>query len=155
MSESKDDRLLRDLRRLAREVDAVPDEVTAYAKAALGWRRVDAELAELLSDSHLETGIATTRAGESSIRSLTFRSGELEIAVEIHQTDAGVRIMGQLAPAAAATVEVQRDDETVAGATEADSLGRFLVDLDRGGRLRLLVHLEPPARPIETSWLDA
>ena len=155
MPESKDERLLDDLRRLAREVDAVPDEVSGYAKAALGWRRIDAELAELLADSRLETGMAATRSGESGIRSLTFRAAALEIALEIHQLDAGVRFMGQLAPAHAVVVEVQRDDGTVAGAAETDTLGRFVIEVVRAGRIRLLVRLDPPARPIETSWLDA
>ena len=155
MSERNDDPLLGELRKLAREVDAIPDEVTAYARAALGWRRVDAELAELLSDSRLETGLATTRSAEGAIRSVVFRTAELEIAVEIHQAGAGVRIMGQIAPAGTATVEAQRDDGTVTASAEADALGRFLIDLDRGGRLRLNVRLDPPARPIETSWLDA
>ena len=63
--------------------------------------------------------------------------------------------MGQLAPAHAVVVEVQRDDGTVAGAAETDTLGRFQIELDRAGRLRLLVRLDPPARPIETSWLEA
>src|SRR6266581_2448345 len=125
MADANEDPLVAELRRLAGEVDAVPDEVAAYAKAALGWRRVDAELAELLSDSRLESGLAGVRSGEARIRSVTFRADGLEIAVEIHDTDPGVRIMGQLAPAAKAAVEVQRDDGTVASSVEADELGRF------------------------------
>ena len=73
---SDDDRLLGELRRLVSRVDPVPDEVTAYAKAALGWRRIDAELAELLSDSVLEPdSLAITRGDGSQARRLTFRSG--------------------------------------------------------------------------------
>src|SRR5438034_480240 len=37
MPDNSDDRLLADLRRLAGEVDAVPGEVTDYARTALGW----------------------------------------------------------------------------------------------------------------------
>ena len=56
--------LLAELRLLANDVDPVPPEVTAFADAALGWRRIDAELAELLSDSLLESrAAALTRSG--------------------------------------------------------------------------------------------
>ena len=154
MTETNHDPLLAELRRLAQEIDAVPDDVTAYAKAALGWRRVDAELAELLSDSRLETA-ALVRSGEARIRSVTFRGEEVEIAVEIHDRDAGIRIMGQLAPPLIAAVDVQFDDGTIAATVDSDELGRFRFDLDHGGRLRLLIRRVPPAQPIETSWLDA
>ena len=40
--------------RLFAEVDPVPPLVIETAKASLGWRRLDADLAELLSDSALE-----------------------------------------------------------------------------------------------------
>ena len=72
MTDHPTDPLLDELRRLARAVDPVPDEVTAYARAALGWRRVDAELAELLADSRLEA-LSSTRSGAETARSLTFR----------------------------------------------------------------------------------
>jgi hypothetical protein len=153
MPDNSNERLLADLRRLAGEVDAVPDEVTGYAHAALGWRRVDAELAELLADSRLDPASAATRSGESGPRALTFKAGELEIAVEISE-GRPIVMLGQLTPPAAATVEVQRDDGTTAATTETDSLGRFRLELPDRGRIRLLVRPEPPARSIETSWLD-
>ena len=64
MANDPNDPLLADLRRLAGEVDDVPDEVTGYARAALDWRRIDAELAELLSDSRLDPVSAATRSVE-------------------------------------------------------------------------------------------
>jgi hypothetical protein len=155
MSDSDDDRLLAELRRLAREVDAVPDEVGAYAKAALGWRRVDAELAELLSDSQLDRSTAAAiRSGQAQVRSVTFRATDLEIALEIHHEPA-LLILGQLVPAVRAYVEIQRDDGATAPGVESDPLGRFRIELERGGRIRLLVRREAPAPLVETSWLDA
>ena len=60
----RSEEVLRELRSLVDEVDPVPAEVTAFAKAALGWRRIDADLAELLSDSALEPETAAlTRSG--------------------------------------------------------------------------------------------
>jgi len=151
-----DDRLLADLRHLANEVDPVPDEVSAYAKAALGWRRIDAELAELLADSALEPEAAgATRSGVARARSISFRASDLEIDVELRETDGGIVVLGQLAPPAAAEVELQRDDGTVAATAAADVLGRFRLELERGGRVRLRIRREPPAPPVETSWVDA
>lgn len=153
MANDPNDPLLADLRRLAGEVDDVPDEVTGYARAALDWRRIDAELAELLSDSRLDPVSAATRSVEGGPRALTFRAGELEIALEISE-GRPVVMLGQLAPAAAATIEVQRDDGTTPATAETDPLGRFRLELANRWRIRLLVRPEPPARPIETSWLD-
>lgn len=152
---SDDDRLLGELRRLVNRVDPVPDEVTAYAKAALGWRRIDAELAELLSDSVLEPdSLAITRGDGSLARRLTFRSGDLEIDLEIQETDSGIVLMGQLAPPGRAEIDVQREDRSASVKAEADALGRFRAELAAGGRIRLQIRREPPAPPIETSWIE-
>lgn len=150
------DRLVAELRRLTEEVDPVPTDVTAFAKSALGWRRIDAELAELLSDSALDSdSLAATRSGVSRARSVSFRASGLEIDVEIHDRDPGVVLLGQLAPPAVAQIDVQRDDASIAAVAEADELGRFRIELAEAGRIRLRVRRRPPAKPVETSWLDA
>jgi hypothetical protein len=152
---NNEQRLLGELRRLAGEVDPVPDEVTSYAKAALGWRRIDAELAELLSDSALDSqAVAATRSSAARARSLTFRTSSLELDVEIREDDPGVVLMGQLAPPGRATVEVQRADGSPAESQEADALGRFRIGLSERGRIRLRIAREAPATPVETSWFD-
>jgi hypothetical protein len=153
MPDDPNERLLAELRRLAGEVDAVPDEVMGYARAALGWRRIDAELAELLSDSRFDPAPATTRSDGGELRALTFRASELEIALEISK-GLPIVLLGQLVPPAVATIEVQRDDGTSVATTETDSLGRFRLELPDRLRIRLLVRPDPPARAIETSWLD-
>jgi hypothetical protein len=133
-------------------VDPVPDEVAAYAKAALGWRRIDAELAELLVDSRLEA--LATRSVSEAARSLTFRASDLDVDVELEPDDAGVSLLGQLAPAGSARIEAQRDDGTTVATADADELGRFRLMLEAGARVRLIVRREPPAAPVETSWID-
>ena len=153
MAESPDDQLMAQIRQLASEVDAVPDEVTAYGKAALSWRRIDTELAELLADSHLEPASAGTRSGESGRRSLTFKADGLEIALEISDGPPIV-MLGQLAPPLILTVDVQRDDDTLEATAGSDALGRFRIELPKGGKLRLVLRREPPAAHIETSWFD-
>jgi hypothetical protein len=149
----RDAELLGELRSLLGRVDAAPGEVDEFARAALGWRRLDAELAELLEDSALESGrVAATRAGESEGRWLTFQAAGLAIDLEVRTDDRQWTLLGQLAPATAATVEVQAADGSLAARTEADALGRFRLELSAGGRIRLrLLREGEPA--VETSWL--
>jgi hypothetical protein len=149
--EGSDDPLLAQLRRLAQTVDPVPHEVTAYARAALGWRRVDTELAELLDDSRLT--VAGTRSVAEASRSLTFRSSDLQVDVEVDERGDGILLLGQLVPAVGAEVDVQRDDGTTLATTSSDDLGRFRFELPAGGRIRLVVRRPAPAPPVETSWI--
>jgi hypothetical protein len=150
----KPDELLEELRRLADEVDPVPPEVNAYARAALGWRRIDSELAELLSDSALDPQWATlARSGVAQARSVTFRAEDLEIDLEIHDDASGLVLLGQLAPPVPASLEVQRDDASIPATAQADKLGRFRIALTEGGRIRLRVLREAPAGQVETSWI--
>ena len=150
-SEGSDDPLLAELRRLANTVDPVPHEVTAYARAALGWRRVDTELAELLDDSRLE--VAGMRSVAEVTRSLTFRSSDLQVDVEVDDSGDVTLLLGQLVPAVAAEVDVQRDDGTTLATASTDDLGRFRFELPAGGRIRLVVRRPAPAPPVETSWI--
>ncbi len=151
--EAPDDPMLAELRRLAGVVDPVPEAVGAYARAALGWRRIDAELAELLVDSQLEAS-TTTRSVSESERTLTFKSSALGIDVELQPGDDEVLLLGQLAPAGVAEIDVQHDDGSVVATAHADELGRFRFSLTSGARVRLVVRREPPAPPVETSWID-
>jgi len=151
-ADDRDRELLDELRGVVTEIDPVPPEVTAFAKAAFGWRRVDAELAELLADSALDAEALTGVRGTARSRAVTFEAAELTIEVEIEAVDAGLVLLGQLAPPRAAAVEVQRDDGSVAAATEADTLGRFRIELAAGGRIRLRV--VSGGAVVETSWLS-
>ena len=157
MTADPDAELLNELRSILERVDPPPTEISEFAKAALGWRRLDAELAELLADSALETeATALARSGGTGGRWLTFRAEGLAIDLQI-EADGEVRtLLGQLAPPpAAAAIEVQAGDGTVSATADADSLGRFRVTLESGGRLRLRVlRLDPPEPPIETSWFS-
>jgi hypothetical protein len=148
-----DDPMLAELRRLAGVVDPVPEAVSAYARAALGWRRIDAELAELLVDSQLEAS-TTTRSVSESERTLTFKASDLGIDVELQPGDDQVLLLGQLAPAGVAEIDIQADDGSVVATAHSDELGRFRFSLTSGARVRLVVRREPPAAPVETSWID-
>jgi hypothetical protein len=150
-----DERLTAELRAFFAEADPVPPLVSETAKASFGWRRLDADLAELLSDSALEEeSFALARGGGAPARSVTFSSGELTIDIEVHVPDQGRTLLGQLSPPALATVEVQTVDDSRFEA-QADRLGRFRVRLPAGGPIRLRVlGADPNAAPsVETSWI--
>jgi hypothetical protein len=157
MSEDQDpdELLVAELRTFFADVDPVPPLVVDAAKASLGWRRLDADLAELLSDSALEEErLALTRGREAAVRAVTFSSAALTIDLEVHVDDQGHTLLGALSPPAQATIEIQAMGQTPLSA-EADRLGRFRVRLPAGGPIRLRVvgaegHAGPP---VETSWI--
>jgi len=152
-SNGEGDRLLGELRLLAADVDPIPGEVTLFANAALDWRRMDAALAELLSDTLLEQETAFARSGVARARAVTFRASDLDVEIEIHDADSGLALLGQLDPPTKAEVEVQRDDSSIVASAEADELGRFRTELPAGGRVRFLVRREAEP-PVETSWIS-
>lgn len=151
-----DEVLLGELASVLGAVDPVPIEVDAAAKAILGWRRLDAELAELLADSAVDSDRLAGVRGERdpALRTLSFGSAPLELDLEVHSTKAGANVLGQLAPGAAAEIAVERVDaapETVA----ADELGRFRLTLPLGATFRLVVTGHPASgvRPTVTDWV--
>jgi hypothetical protein len=149
----RDEALLAELRALFARVDPVPPLVTETAKASLGWRRLDADLAELLSDSALEErSLALTRGPATPVRSVTFSSSSLTVDMEVHVDGEGRTLLGQLSPATTATIEIQTVDETRLSA-EADRLGRFRAKLPAGGPIRLRVVDSGAGPPVETSWI--
>jgi hypothetical protein len=150
-----DELLIAQLRSFFAEVDPVPPLVSETAKASLGWRRLDADLAELLSDSALEEEpFALSRGGEAPARAVTFSSGELTIDIEVHVADPGRTLLGQLSPPAPATIEIQTMADEPFSA-QADRLGRFRIPLPAGGpiRLRVLGAEGRAGPPVETSWI--
>ena len=150
-----DDPLLEELRDYFARVDPVPPTVTEAARAVLGWRRLDADLAELLSDSTLEPqGLALTRGTGGPARSVSFSAGELAIDIEVHEDGARRELLGQLSPPSSARIEIQAADGADPAATETDSLGRFRVGIASPGSIRLRVTGRGAGgRPIETSWI--
>ena len=126
-----DDQLLAELREAVAEADQVTDRQREAARAAFTWRTVDAELAELLHDSALES--AAVR-GDDSARTLSFASGPLTLEVEID----GDTIMGQVVGAAAESVLMQRsiaDDQPL----DVDPSGFFRLDGVAPGPVRFVV----------------
>jgi len=150
-----DELLMAELRGFFADVDPVPPLVIETAKASLGWRRLDADLAELLSDSALEEEpFALARGGEAPARAVTFSSTGLTIDIEVHVGDPERTLLGQLSPPSPARIEIQTMADAPLSA-EADRLGRFRVRLPAGGavRLRVLGTNGDGRPPVETSWI--
>jgi hypothetical protein len=153
--DDEDDRLIDELRDLFSQRDPVPPLVTQSAKAALGWRRLDAELAELLADSALDVELlGLARGARATLRSMSFSVGELAIDVEIHGEGDDREVLGQLHPPARARIELQSADQAVSTIIESDSLGRFRTKLPAAGSIRLRVASDAAGADwIETSWI--
>src|SRR5579875_2370441 len=158
MSEHPDpyEPLVAELRELFRHDDPVPTLVTELAKASLGWRRIDADLAELLSDSLLEDrALAGVRGANDDlpVRSVRFRTSTRTIDIDVH-VDGDKRILlGQITPPMSAHIEVRTTTESIAS-VQSDELGRFRTTLPAGGLIRLAIEDGPdlPA-PVVTSWI--
>ena len=152
----RDETLIGELRAFFADVDPVPPLVIEAAKAALGWRSLDADLAELLRDSALdEESLALARSAAAATRSLTFSASGLTIDVEIHADDATRTLLGQLSPPRVATIEIQTVAEPLVSVA-TDHLGRFRASLPAGRivRMRVVDPDRPSGSAVQTSWIS-
>jgi hypothetical protein len=144
-----DDALLRRLERVADVVDPIDDAMTLAARSALAYRSLDAELAELTYDSLLDDAWVTAMRGNAEPRLLTFTSRDVALEIQVSVVVLKRRLVGQVAPAQPANVEVRHKEGVVE--VEADELGRFIVDDLAAGPLSLRCSLAgTPARTLET-----
>ncbi len=157
--EHQHDPLLDALRDVFARDDPVPPLVTQTAKAALGWRRLDADLAELLADSALETNsLALARGDRARLRVVTCSAPTLTIDLEIQGEGADRTALGKLSPPMRAIVEVQTADASAPAqvmTAAADERGRFRAKLPAASSIRLRVATSEADQPnwIETSWI--
>ena len=147
-----DEQLLAELRTALDLSDPPPERLATIAKAALTWRTIDAELAEIAFDSaHDLTGVRDTAVQ----RQVTFETDDLEI--EIMMTDEATRrVVGQLVPAAEATIVLIAgdDDEPSRITTTSDHLGRFGFNDVPTGRVGFAV-LDAEGRPsVQTGRIE-
>jgi hypothetical protein len=140
-----DDQLLVHLGLALDELDPVPVDALATAKAALELSRADAELAELVFDSLLDAAQVAMRHDMVEGRSLEYVVRGHRLAIELSE-DA---VLGHLDPAQPARVEL----ESTAGrrSADVDEHGRFAFTGVRG-LLRLHVVVGDGA-PVVTPWI--
>ena len=138
--------------RTAFAAEGAPASVTEAAKAALTWRRIDAELAELLSDSALDAEPALAR-GDAVVRSVSFSAGQTIVELEVHPEGERRTLLGQLSPAAQRPIVVQHADGSESPAALSDELGRFRITLEGSGTVRLRIADDAADAAIETAWI--
>ena len=131
----------------------VPDEVVAAAKAALTWRTVDAELAELLESETL-----AVRSGGSEPNGVAYAAGDVIIDIDRE----GQVVLGQVSDEhgepvgdrLVVVVEIARPDGTrQVVEADLDSAGGFRAPVP-AGQARVAVTL-PDGRRIVTPWLPS
>ncbi len=143
-----DDELAELLAQALQRTDPVPVRVLDGARAAFTWRTIDTELAELVFDSARE--LSGVRAGDDANRQVTFRAPGVEIEVMV--IDEGRRrLVGQLVPPSAATVELVGGDMVRSVLT--DRLGRFAFDDLAPGPVRLAVLGADGGSTVQTDWV--
>jgi hypothetical protein len=151
--ESADDALELELRQLAARLDPVPPELVQAATAAFSWRNIDAELAELVFDSLLDTDQAALVRSSPGRRLVSFQTPELTIDVEVTTTASGRDVMGQITPPQRAAVEIRHRAGVVS--TDADEQGSFRSASLQTGPMSLRVRpAGGAAPPIVTDWLS-
>jgi hypothetical protein len=148
----RDDQLLGELRDVIAELDPVPGHVVEAAEAALEWRTIDDELAELLHDSSADTALVGVR-GEEEARVLSFAGASVRVEVEVSGRGSLRMLTGQLVPAGGARIEIRHADHVTTVA--ADERGRFTAADVPMGSISLRCHLDAPGHPrvLATPWL--
>jgi hypothetical protein len=130
--------------------DPVPSEVTLAARSAIAWRDMDAKIAELLYDS-AEQSLET--AGVRSIdgpQMLSFGSGDVSVELQITRGDDGLRIVGQISPAAVEGVDIfHRGGTTI---VSPNATGSFSAGPVLPGPLSVRVRL-PGDGAVQTVWI--
>jgi hypothetical protein len=150
--ETDNDETERELRRAADLLDPVPERLVPMAVTAFAWRTIDADLAELIFDSLAESAPVSVR-GPDQPRLLTFRAGELIIELELAAEGTTLRLVGRVAPAGPAEVEVRHRRGAVT--VTADPLGRFAVGGLAPGALSLRCRPAGAASAVVTDWVTA
>jgi hypothetical protein len=140
---------------LVDRIDPVPREADVAAQAAFAARNLDVELADLLSDSLLDSVERATRvrAGEAP-RELSFGSSQLRVEVQVTARGPGrVDLRIQLVPPGPAQIVVENRDHDTQASGEADWTGSFVLFDQRPGRTRLRCRLqEGEGREVATEW---
>jgi len=148
---------LANLRRIARDIDPVPDEVFAAARAAIITRDLDAELAALVADSAaLEDElryepVRTAPAEAADTRLLSFDGGGVRVDLEVSGQADQLTVVGQLIGAADRGCVLEQSDGRVHD-VEVDSLGRFVLTGVTPGPARLRFR-SASGGPVSTPWV--
>lgn len=142
-----DEELIARLRAGLEEADPVPGDTTEFAKAALGWRDVDAELAEIAFDSTEEEALSGVRSSTTA-RMISFEAGRWTIDIEYDESRS--HLMGQVEPATRIQVEILFAGGAMT--TDSDEIGRFDFDDIPKGPMSLTIRTPGDLEVIRTEW---
>lgn len=101
-----DQRFFDSMRAAVASQDPVPSHVVDAAKAAFGWRSIDAELAQLIYDSSTEQLATAGVRGDSSGHHLRFESAALSVVLQILTEGAQRVVIGEIVPQKPAEVQI-------------------------------------------------
>jgi hypothetical protein len=148
--DSEDASLLAELRALAAEHDPLPPDAVAAARSAFAWRTMDAELAELMSDSSVDQQPATVRSAALPTL-LSFEAAGFTVEIEVLEAGGRRRLLGQLVPPQAGVIEVRHGGAALT--VPADEVGRFSASDVEAGPVSL--RCQAGGRVVETDWFIA
>lgn len=144
--------LLSMLRHVIEVVDPEPEYLRELGRAAFSVRRVDAELAELVSDSSLQRELV--RSAGADPRLLTFQVGGVFVEVQVSRLETRRELIGQvdgLDTEGEGRVEIEAARGEVLTAP-LDELGRFVFDEVPMRLVRLRV--VAPGVDVTTDWVN-
>lgn len=143
----EDDELLAKLRNGLGQSDAVPSDVTEFAKAAFSWRTIEAELAELDFDS-VDEALPSGVRSSTTARMVSFQAGQWMLDVEYDETSG--RLLGHISPESSYTVELHTAGTLFS--VESDDVGRFEADGIAPGPLSMVLRFTD-GQVIKTQWV--
>jgi hypothetical protein len=143
MSDESDVPLLARISAAFDAVEPIPERLTTAARAAYAWRRVDAELAELLFDSATDelVGIRGTTSDRRS-----FRFGHGDAVIRVHLTQATMIVM--IEPPLSVNCRVTTEEGVIEERT--DEYGELVLTTPE---LPARIEVDLPSGTVVTPWI--
>ena len=104
------------------DVAPTPAAALDAARAAIGMRDLEGQLAELIFDSWRQDQVTATRSAATEARLLSFALDDVTLDVELHAD--GTTLLGQVSPEGRHVVELETADGVLVD-VGADDFGRF------------------------------
>jgi hypothetical protein len=148
-----DERLITRLAALAREADPPPPDLYELGRATFELYRIDDELAELMTDSRLDSH--AVRAGTADVRLLSFESAGTSLEIQITGSGATRSVLGQLVGPQVpgpGRAFLHRPSGSPAQSSAVDAFGRFQFPKAPASRFRIRVEVAG-SPSISTGWL--
>jgi hypothetical protein len=150
------DEVLAAYRRIVAAVDPPPQHLLPAARAALGSRGLDAEIALLIADSRTAAGTAVyerVRAESDAAPGrwlLSFEGGGIQAEIEVEECDGRLRLLGLLSGASTDDCYLEAGGDRCW--VDVDDLGRFIVEDVAHGPIRLRCRSTDGVR-VTTAWV--